>query len=145
MIFHYAEEKFITSATGEEQSLSNMIVRVAHCVYLAAKVADHTLLPVIVRRTTRIPVPLDLAFIVYSIDQRRRETVAKKDGGQQEISHKLKEVSAVLFTPFLMIDISLQNQEVCKKWIKAFWSNLAKEEELGSLPGTSLKSIGYLI
>lgn len=27
-------------------------------------------------------------------------------------------------------------QELCKKWIRTFWNNLAKEEELGSLPGT---------
>lgn len=106
-------------------------------MYLAAKAADHQLLPVIVRRSTRISVPLDLNFIIFSIEQRRREAVAKKDGGMQEIAQKLREVAAVMFFFYYLL-FNFQMQELCKKWIRAFWSNLAKEEELGSLPGTTI-------
>jgi hypothetical protein len=87
---------------------------------MVSKTTDFQTLQISINRARRLNPRLDTQFLLYCVDLTRKKNVERIDGGLEQISHKLRQAA--------------KYQEECKSRIRAFWGNLAKEEDLSSLP-----------
>eukprot|EP01116_Phalansterium_solitarium_P017031 TRINITY_DN4101_c0_g1_i5.p1 TRINITY_DN4101_c0_g1~~TRINITY_DN4101_c0_g1_i5.p1 ORF type:complete len:1760 (+),score=718.95 TRINITY_DN4101_c0_g1_i5:237-5516(+) len=114
------EQALAIYAHGAETFPASVSVRVAQCVFMCSHLEEHQLLQVNINRCKRLPLPWDLAFVLFRVDIRRRSMVREQDGGMEEISVKLQRAA--------------KYQDECKRYIRAFWRHLSKEEDLNALP-----------
>eukprot|EP01116_Phalansterium_solitarium_P002831 TRINITY_DN1311_c0_g1_i4.p1 TRINITY_DN1311_c0_g1~~TRINITY_DN1311_c0_g1_i4.p1 ORF type:complete len:1721 (+),score=538.54 TRINITY_DN1311_c0_g1_i4:169-5331(+) len=95
-------------------------VRLAQVTFMVCHLTDYQLLTNYISRAKRTQMLPDQLYSLHRVDYRRKECVRAIDGGEEEITDKL--VRATRY------------QEHCKRWIRAFWQHLARDEDLGKIP-----------
>eukprot|EP01116_Phalansterium_solitarium_P002054 TRINITY_DN11907_c0_g1_i1.p1 TRINITY_DN11907_c0_g1~~TRINITY_DN11907_c0_g1_i1.p1 ORF type:complete len:794 (+),score=169.81 TRINITY_DN11907_c0_g1_i1:125-2506(+) len=109
-VFNHGLDVFPTSAT----------IRLAQAVFLVSLTDELARLLILLRRTRRLPLPVDLRYLLVCIDTRRRDLVRNQDGGLEEITLKLGHAK--------------KYQAECKRWIRTFWQRVSKSDDLTTLP-----------
>eukprot|EP01116_Phalansterium_solitarium_P002832 TRINITY_DN1311_c0_g1_i6.p1 TRINITY_DN1311_c0_g1~~TRINITY_DN1311_c0_g1_i6.p1 ORF type:complete len:1724 (+),score=589.32 TRINITY_DN1311_c0_g1_i6:117-5288(+) len=102
-----------------EQFPQSAAVRLAQVTFMMCHMTDYQLVKNYISRAKRTQMQPDQLYGLHCVDSRRKERVQLTDGGEEEITDKLARASRL--------------QEHCKKWISAFWQNLAREDELSKL------------
>ena len=105
--------------SGIEQFPLSVEVKTAYAVFMISRARDMQSLSVTLSRARRMNPSLEIQYILHCVDHQRKKLVELVDGGLEQIISKLK--------------LAARYQEECKKWIRAFWGHLSKEEDLGQL------------
>eukprot|EP01116_Phalansterium_solitarium_P017036 TRINITY_DN4101_c0_g5_i1.p1 TRINITY_DN4101_c0_g5~~TRINITY_DN4101_c0_g5_i1.p1 ORF type:complete len:1724 (+),score=505.03 TRINITY_DN4101_c0_g5_i1:87-5258(+) len=114
------EKALAIYAHGVETFPAEASVRIAQCVFMCTHLEEHQLLQVNINRVRRLPMAWDQAYILFCVDTLRRALVREQDGGLEEITARLQRAS--------------KYEDECKRFIRAFWRHLSREEDLNALP-----------
>lgn len=123
-----------TFTLGVDQFPDDYFLRACYALYLLEKNNDFALVTLMLDRLkgysaflyihwltfVRMPIQVDVKFLIFSLERERLNIALAQDGGAEEIQTKLNQVK--------------KHANRAKMWMKRFWDMLLKEEDLQSLP-----------